>query len=157
MRVEGTPGQFSDLPSKEPVAGKRKPSSSGKSGAAKPPSFVEELRAAVEADDATETDWTRLIQEVDTTGREVLAHQDEEHLTAYKNAVRAFLTAAVKRAYRVRVVEGHGPNPKLYIIVDRIEGKLDEMTRTVLSAQKNPLALLAQVEELRGLLLDLRT
>jgi len=157
MRVEGTPGQFSDLPSKEPVGGKRKPSSPGKPGAPKPASFVEELRSAVEADEATETDWPRLIQEVDTAGRELLAHQDEGHMTEYKKAVRAFMLAAVRRAYRVRVVEGRGPNPKLYIMVDKIEGKLDEMTRTVLSAQKNPLALLAQVEELRGLLLDLKT
>jgi hypothetical protein len=157
MRVEGTPGQFPDLPSKEPVSGKRKSSSTAKPGAAKPASFVEELQTAVEADEAAETDWAQLIRDVDATGREVLAHQDEEHMKAYKKAVRAFMTAAVRRAYRVRVVEGHGPNPKLYIIVDKIEGKLDEMTRTVLSAQKNPLALLAQVEELRGLLLDLKT
>lgn len=157
MRVEGTPGQFSDLPPKEQVSGKRKSSSSSKPGAPEPASFVDELRAAVEADDAAETDWPKLIQDVDTAGREMLAHQDEEHLTSYKKAVRAFMSAAVRRSYRVRVVEGHGANPKLYVIVDKIEGKLDEMTRTVLSAQKNPLALLAQMEELRGLLLDLKT
>jgi hypothetical protein len=117
---------------------------------------VDELRAAIDADETGETDWTQLISEVDTTGRELLGHHDEQHLNAYKKAVRAFMTAAVKRAYRVRVVEGKGANPKLYVVVERVEAKLDELTKTVLAAQKNPLKLLAQMEELRGLLLDIK-
>lgn len=157
MRIENPHGQFADVPGKDPVKDKRKPGSAGKPGAPKPPDFIEELQTAVEtAEPETPLDWTVLVAELDRAGRELLEHQDAKHLDTYKKSVKAFLTAAVHRTYRLKMVEGRGPNPKLYVQIERIEVHLDELARTVLAAHKNPLKLLAQVEELRGLIFDLK-
>jgi uncharacterized protein YaaR (DUF327 family) len=159
IRIEGTPGQFGDL-SKERVGDKRKSGSASRASGAQPAGFAEELRAAVElsAEDPVQpVDWRELIARVDAAGRELLARPDAKRFAEYKKAVRGFLAAMIRRTYRVRLVEGRGPNPKLFVHVERIEAKLDEMARTVLASQASPLRLLAQVEELRGLLLDLRS
>ncbi len=158
MRIENPHGQFADVPGKDPVKDKRKSGSAARPGAAaRPPDFTEELQAAVEGAEADgSVDWAVLVAELDRSGRELLERQDAKHLEAYKKSVKGFLTAAVRRTFRLKLVEGRGPNPKLYVQIERIEVKLDELARTVLAAHKSPLKLLAQVEELRGLLLDLK-
>lgn len=153
MRVEGPLGGFGELP-KEKVDHKKKPAPSG--SGVPPPSFVEELQAAAQEELPEKVDFQVLIADVEQAGRELLGQQSEEHLTKYKGAVKKFLGAAVKQSYQIKVTEGHGPNPKIYVSVEKIESKLDELLRSVLSAQKDPLRLLAQIEELHGLLLDLR-
>ena len=155
MRIEGPQGMFGDALPKDKVDKRKKAANTG--GLSPPPSFVEELKAAVTEESVDDANFDALIGDVDTSGRELMAKQDEENLKKYKNAVKRFLTAAVKKAYRVKVVEGRGPNPKLYVHIEKIEAKLADLTREVLASQKNPLRLLSSIEELRGLLLDLRT
>jgi len=158
MRVAGPQGGFASLPEKDPIGSKKKTPASSRPAGSPPPTFLEELQAAVTEEESLEhVDLGKLIADVDRDGRDLLAHQDDEHLKRYRESVKKFLTAAVKKAYRVQVVEGRGPNPKLYVFVERIEGKLDELTRSVIATHKDPLRLLAQIEELRGLLLDLKT
>lgn len=158
MRVAGAGGAFANLPEKDPIGAKKKAGQPARPAGSPPPTFIEELQAAVlEEETLDHVDFAVLIGDVDRDGRELLAHQDDAHLKKYRESVKKFLTAAVKMSYRVQVVEGRGPNPKLYVFVERIEGKLDELTRTVLASHKDPLRLLSQIEELRGLLLDLKT
>jgi hypothetical protein len=156
MRVEGPQGRFGDTPQKEKVDQRKRTGSTG-SVSAKPPSFIEEIQAAVTDESLEEVNFDVLIADVDTAGRELMAKQDDANLKKYKKVVRRFLLLAVRKAYRVKVIEGRGPNPKLYVHVEKIEAKLDDLAREVLASQKNPLHLLAKIEELRGLLLDLKT
>jgi uncharacterized protein YaaR (DUF327 family) len=155
MRIEGPQGMFGDALPKDKVDKRKKAGNTG--SLSPPPSFVEELNAAVTEESVTDANFDTLISDVDTSGKELMAKQDEKNLKKYKDAVKRFLTAAVRKAYRIKVVEGRGPNPKLYVHIEKIESKLDDLTREVLASQKNPLRLLSSIEELRGLLLDLRT
>ncbi len=158
MRIAAPQGGFAGLPEKDPIGPKKKAGQPARPAGAPPPTFLEELQAAVgETETLDHVDFAALIADVDRDGRELLAHQDDLHLKKYRDSVKRFLTAAVRKAYRVQVVEGRGPNPKLYVFVERIEGKLEELTRGVLATHKDPLRLLSQIEELRGLLLDLKT
>lgn len=154
MRVEGPQGRFGDSLQKDKIGGKKQaPSAPG----VHPPSFVEELQAAVEEEAHEERDFSKLIADVDDCGRRLLEKPDTKRLREYRESVKRFMLAAVRRAYRVKVVEGRGPNPKIYIFVEKIEFKLEELAREVLSSHRQPLRMLAQLEELRGLLLDLQT
>jgi len=157
MRVQGAQGEFGSLPGKDPVTGRKRPGGGTRPAGQAAPSFLEELQESLVVEAVPEeADLPRLIAEVDAAGRELLAHPDAARLRAYQKAVRAFLMGSVRKAYRIKVVEGRGPNPKLLVFVERVEAKLDELAKTVLSSQVNPLRLLAQLEELRGLLLDLK-
>lgn len=156
MRVQGAPGEFSNLPGKDPVGSRKKPGAARVPGQAAP-SFLEELQEtlAIEAV-PEESDLPALIAAIDAAGRDLLAHPDAQRLRAYQKAVRTFLLGSVRKAFRAKVVEGRGANPKLYVFVERVEARLDDLARHVLGTQVNPLRLLAQLEELRGLLLDLK-
>lgn len=157
MRIEGTKSGFGDSPSKDRVGDKKRGPAELGPAAGRPGPFLEELQAALEEESLDAVDFDALVVAVDGAGKELLAHQDADHLKRYKDAVKKFLLAAVRKAFRVQVVEGRGAQPKLYVMVERIELKLDDLTRAVLTSNKAPLRLLAQIEELRGLLLDLRT
>ena len=159
MRIDGGPhGSLPELPERGKISDKKKSGSAGRSGGGTPASFLEELQAAVELEEeVSDANMPALIREVDAAGKEMLGRPEEETFKRYRKAVRTFLMAAVKRSFRLKVVEGRGANPKLYVFVEKVESKLDEIARQVLASHVNPLKLLAQVEELRGLLLDLRT
>jgi hypothetical protein len=154
MRVEGPPGQFGDPMGKEPV-GKKKGHQAAPAGV--PPSFGEELASAVVEEAQPEVSLDQLIAIVDESGHELMRKPDPQRLKAYKDAVRKFMLAIIARSFKVKIIQSHGPNPKLYVFIEKIEVRLDEVTRIVLAANKDPLRLLAQLEELRGLLLDMRT
>lgn len=156
MRIERPLGGFGEPPSKDRIDPKKPSVLPARSADAKPLPFVEQLQDVVLEEAGREVDFQKLISEVDDAGRELIGHQDDAHLKKYKGAVKNFLMASVSRTYRLKVIEGKGPMPKLYVYVEKIEIKLDELTKKVLDAHKNPLRILEQLEELRGLLLDLK-
>jgi len=155
MRVEGPRGAFGENPPEKKVGDKKK--ASPVPGSTEPPSFVEELQGAILDEDKHEESFEQMMAQVEEEGKQLVAHPDDKHLRTYKDAVKKFLTAMVKKAFKIKMVEGRGPNPKIYVCIEKIEGKLEELTGAVLSQQKAPLRILAQVEELRGLLLDLKS
>jgi uncharacterized protein YaaR (DUF327 family) len=157
VRVEGPKGGYGDAQPRDRVGEKKRASSPEHKTTLQPTSFAEELQSAVMEEVGEKVDFEELIKTVDECGRELLERPDARRLERYKAAIKRFVLAAIQKTYRVKVVEARGANPKLYVFIEKIEVKLAELTKTVLSSHRNPLRLLAQLEELRGLLLDLRT
>ena len=156
MRVEGPRGPFREDPQKEKVGDKKK-AHEAVAGTTESPSFVQELSGAILEEEKQDESFEQMMAQIEEEGKQLIAHPDDKHLKSYREAVKKFLNAAIKKAYKIKVVEGRGPNPKLYVVIEKIEGKLEELARNVLAQQKQPMRILAQVEELRGLLLDLKT
>ena len=156
MRVEGPRGPFREDPQKEKVGDKKKAQESIP-GTSAPPSFVQELSGAILDEEKQDESFDQMMAVIEEEGKQLIAHPDDKHLKTYREAVKKFLNAAIKKAFKIKIVEGRGPNPKLYVVIEKIEGKLEELALNVLAQQKQPLRILAQVEELRGLLLDLKS
>lgn len=79
-------------------------------------------------------------------------------LSDYKKAVRRFLNVILAKAYRHAAVRG-AKNPrtmmqKEYSVVKTVDENLDKLARAVLSEQRDTLAILARIDEIRGLLID---
>ena len=75
----------------------------------------------------------------------------------YRGKVRAFLKYVVDRMLAVEETTS-GVNimkRKRFTLVKVIDGKLDELASSVLAAQKEQLGILARVDEINGLLVDL--
>jgi len=75
----------------------------------------------------------------------------------YRQKVRAFVKYAVEHMLAVEQTTS-GVNimkRKRFTLVKVIDGKLDELAASVLAAQREQLAILAQVDEINGLLVDL--
>ena len=107
---------------------------------------------------------------VDLAGNDVAAAATSENLMKFKKTVKQFIEFVVLNNYEVKTKSRRGssqpmqyfskyntkPRPKdPRMIVTTINEKLDAMTRAMLIDQKNNLQLLAQVNEIKGLIVDL--
>lgn len=97
------------------------------------------------------------LENIDKLGKQLRDKPTLINLKNYKTAVRAFLQEAVKTAYAVteqRFVDRFGRR-RMFLLVAKVDEKLEELTRMVLNQQDNALNLAAKLDEIRGLLLDI--
>jgi uncharacterized protein YaaR (DUF327 family) len=124
--------------------------------------MVEEAARGERPDDGTSGRRDRrsleeLLDEVFAAGGELKAAPTLEHIGAYRERVRAFLRHVVDHMLEVeeRTSGGNVLRRKRYTLVKVIDGKLEALAASVLSAQREQLGILAQVDEINGLLVDL--
>jgi uncharacterized protein YaaR (DUF327 family) len=129
--------------------------------------------ASMEFDDAV----VYLKDAVDNAGNELSDELSKENIEKFKTAVRQFMTFVINNNFEVNIhrkktrlgkdmiepsrtnffsnytLPPHRKTPKYQIQV--INEKLDALTRATLETQMNNLKILAQVNEIKGLIIDL--
>jgi len=80
-----------------------------------------------------------------------------ENIRAYRGQVQAFLRHVVEHMLEVEESTSGGNilKRKRYTLIRVIDGKLESLAASVLSAQREQLGILAQVDEINGMLVDL--
>ena len=98
-----------------------------------------------------------LHQNITTQSRLVSSRCDMLELKRYKEMIAEFMFDAVRFAYEFKKQSTMDPRGRrrLFALIKRINLKLEELTAQMLSGQADNLAVMAAVDELRGLLLDL--
>lgn len=121
------------------------------------PSFRRELARSRE--EAWEEELAELADRIDQQGRRLGETMALKDLVAYQNLVRDFMSIVVTRLYRLREEKGRDRKgrQRLYLLVEEIQHRLRELVSMVLDKEKPRLEVLAKVDEIRGLLLDLYT
>jgi len=112
-----------------------------------------ELSFEVE-DEAEERDLHDMLRDLDAAASELKDNPTLENLKKYKKLVKAFLKVALSKTYRVKEVISRRTG-KLFVIVEKINTALEELTQGVLSKQVDALWLASKLEEIRGLLIDI--
>jgi uncharacterized protein YaaR (DUF327 family) len=113
----------------------------------------------------------QLMDEVRSTGNDLRDRPFPDEILRYKRAVRNFMHYVVENGYQVRESAGipqflkpgyQGPRGtpeswkrKVYIQVQSIDKKLEDMAAMILTSQINQLEIAARLEEITGLLVDL--
>ena len=112
-------------------------------------------------EDFADQDHRRSIEElldgVFSAGDELKKIPTIERIKEYRQKVRAFIKYAVARMISLEETTS-GANimkRKRFTIVKVIDGKLEALAVSVLSHQKEQLLILAQIDEINGLLVDL--
>ncbi len=98
-----------------------------------------------------------LVDEVVRAGDRLREHVDNASLEAYKLAVHRFLSAVVRRGLDVEE-RTSGTNifkRKRFAVLTEIDRKLSSLAAAVLSGQRRQLDILARIEEINGLIVDL--
>lgn len=99
----------------------------------------------------------KLLEEIDDKGKKFAREPELENLQEYKSLIKAFMDMVIEKMYKIR--EKTGPRSfikqKVYVTVDIINKKLEELTENVLDKEKDHIKLLAKLDEIRGLLVDL--
>ena len=107
--------------------------------------------------DASDSQAADLLDAVFEAGDRLKRNGDTATLMAYKAAVKRFLSAVVDRAMTVEE-QTSGSNimkRKRYTLVQVIDTKLEQLAAGMISSQQDQLDLLARVDEVNGLLIDL--
>ena len=98
-----------------------------------------------------------LLDEVFSAGGELKSAPTLENIRTYRERVQAFLRHVVDHMLEVEESTSGGNvlRRKRYTLVRVIDGKLESLAASVLSAQREQLGILARVDEINGLLVDL--
>ncbi len=108
------------------------------------------------------SDLEDLLDDVHEQGEKLVKNPGFVSIESYKKSVRNFIHYVVKQALKVESIEGAKFNrfkpsnkQKRYTLISIIDDKLDKLAAGILMNQGRQLDLLAKVEEINGLLVDL--
>lgn len=129
-------------------------------------SFLSELGSVTESSETESIDRTpaesdaeaaELLDSVFEAGDNLKHHTDLESLRKYKDAVRRFLSVVVKRGLDVQEHQSGSDvlKRKRYALIRVIDDKLERLAAGMISNQRNQIELLARIDEINGLIVDL--
>lgn len=117
--------------------------------------FLDTLRAVEEP--VPELDHEALLEAVDRAGERLREQPSLANLQNYRRHVAALLKRLLKQSLKVVTHPGRGPRGRrrMYTIIRVVNEELDALARLVLEREQDRLAIVAKLDQIRGLLLDL--
>ena len=100
---------------------------------------------------------TNLISEITVAGKRLSEHMDIGDLKRYRGLVGEFINEVVTNSHefsRENFLDRRGRH-RVYGIVRLVNRELDELAQDLLKNEKNQIAILDRVDQIRGLLLDI--
>lgn len=97
------------------------------------------------------------MERIDRAGRALAGSPGRETLDAYQAEVRAFVSQAATRSFRLtqeRTLDVSG-RPRRFHKLLEVDQELIRLTETVLGRERDRLEILRRVDAIRGLLMDL--
>jgi uncharacterized protein YaaR (DUF327 family) len=116
-------------------------------------SFYDELKLAETEEIHIEFD--KLVEEITRQGERFSKNPTLQELKLYKSMIREFLKYVTDRMFSVEHHTGGKWKQKIYTVSKIIDEKLQALTKLVVSQQTDNIDLLATLDEIRGLLIDL--
>lgn len=98
-----------------------------------------------------------LMADIVTSGEKIKKHMDIRDMRNYRSLVKSFLNEVVNRSHgfsRENFLDRRGRH-RVYGIIRLIDQNLDELAQQLIADEKDALAILNMVDEIRGLLLDI--
>lgn len=96
-------------------------------------------------------------QEIEKQGKHLASHIDVSELKAYKRLVMEFLDEAVRSSSRFTkdsFLDRRGRH-RVFSTIKTVNEQLEQLTRDVLDSERDNIAILGRIEDIRGLILDL--
>ena len=100
-----------------------------------------------------------MMEEIDTQGKRLAKHHDIRDMKKYRSLVKGFLNEIVTRSHsfsRENFLDRKGRH-RVYGIIRLVDENLDALAQELVKEEKDHLAILAKIGEIRGLLLDIFT
>lgn len=123
---------------------------------------VNELNFLKELDNAAEEQVKRsldeLISDLSEQAKVLEKHRTFEELDKYKKMVKAFMKQAISKIYAVKVSDSSklmAKRKKVYVLVEKVDSELERLTKQVLDKNAQTLDLLATLEKIKGILVDM--
>jgi len=102
---------------------------------------------------------TTMMQEIVQQGNKISKKMDIRDMRRYRSLVKEFLNEIVNRSHkfsRENFLDRRGRH-RVYGIIKRVDETLDELAQELVKDEKDHLAILNKIGEIKGLLLDIFT
>lgn len=129
-----------------------------KSTASSDDSFKFTLISNIEEKDLQEK-LGNMMQEITEQGEKIAKHMDIKDMRKYRELVKGFLNEVVNRSHkfsRENFLDRRGRH-RVYGIVKMVDENLDNLARELVKDEKDHLAIVGAIDDIRGLLLDIST
>lgn len=100
-----------------------------------------------------------MMEEIESQGNRLAKRHDIRDMKKYRTLVKGFLNEIVSRSHsfsRENFLDRKGRH-RVYGIIRLVDENLDELAQELVKEEKDHLAILAKIGEIRGLLLDIFT
>ena len=98
-----------------------------------------------------------MVQEIVMQGDKIVKRMDVRDMRRYRTLIKDFMNEIVNRSHkfsRENFLDRRGRH-RVYGIIRLVDEKLDELAQALVSDECDKIAILAKVDEIRGLLLDI--
>lgn len=102
---------------------------------------------------------TSMMQDITEQGDKIAKHMDIKDMKKYRELVKGFLNEVVNRSHefsRENFLDRRGRH-RVYGIVKLVDKNLDDLASELVKDEKDHLAIVSKVDDIRGLLLDVTT
>lgn len=102
---------------------------------------------------------TQMMEEITRQGDKLAKHRDIKDMKRYRTLIKDFLNEIVNRSHafsRENFLDRKGRH-RVYGIIRLIDKNLDDLAQELVKDEKDNLAILSMIGEIRGLLLDIFT
>lgn len=102
---------------------------------------------------------TSMMQDITEQGDKIAKHMDIKDMKKYRELVKGFLNEVVNRSHefsRENFLDKRGRH-RVYGIVKLVDKNLDDLASELVKDEKDHLAIVSKVDDIRGLLLDVTT
>jgi uncharacterized protein YaaR (DUF327 family) len=154
VKIGETTNQFPDFPHQKKVKEKPGASASKGVGAKAEAEFAGAFLNVAEENVKASLD--EMVSQVQQQGERLARKQSFAELNRYKDLVRSFMVKVGKDLYQLESATLAKPLPgqRVYVILKKVDVELEKLTKMVLAGQIPQLTILAQLDQIRGLLLD---
>ncbi len=100
-----------------------------------------------------------LMQEITQQGDRISKKMDVRDMKKYRALIKDFMNEIVNRSHkfsRENFLDKKGRH-RVYGIIRQVDDTLDELARELVKDEKDHIAILSRIDEIRGLLLDIFT
>ena len=100
-----------------------------------------------------------ILERIDVQSQRLSERVDIGELKRYRSLVKEFLDITVKNSsqfHKEHTLDSRGRH-RIFAIVKKVDTELEDLTREVLRQQKDNINVLAKLDDIRGLLMDILT
>ena len=100
-----------------------------------------------------------LMENINKQGDKIAKHMDINDLQKYRDLVKEFMSEVVNRSHeftRENFLDRKGRH-RVYGMIRQVDDNLDGLAKELVKEEKDHIAILGHIDEIRGLLLDIST
>lgn len=102
---------------------------------------------------------TGLMKDIEEQGAKIAKHMDIRDMKRYRTLVKEFMNEVAANSHefsRENFLDRRGRH-RVYGIVKEVDKSLDDLAEELLKEEKDNLAILEKIDDIRGMLLDIST